>query len=243
MSIACWSGGPVSWARPPRRAAGSSCQSLTRAARDTASAATSANAARHGLETAMPERAATRKRMEKTMAAAPNVPTRLSSMISSLRSAVTPPPKPSAVSARPSSCRPPVRSIVAPTASPAATSSGSPSATVTTSTTPPIRPTAAPTTGKTRAPRRKLGAAAGLGPSRLSGMRVRKAVAAFRSSTTAPASALKGSSVLIASAPAACGRSRRGYRTFARPGQGMPEWQTPRRFGGRDEHSLVWQAF
>ena len=68
-----------------------------------------------------------RSRIDSTSADAPNAPMRLSRMISSFRSRVLPPPKPSAVSDSPSSCRQPVTSIVAASASAAASAGGRPS--------------------------------------------------------------------------------------------------------------------
>ena len=71
---------------------------------------------------------ALQRNANETMSAqTPNVPMRLSRMISSLRSRDAPPPKPSAVSARPSSCRQPVRSIVAASEIAAAGNGGTPS--------------------------------------------------------------------------------------------------------------------
>ena len=68
-----------------------------------------------------------RSRIDSASAQTPYVPVRLSRMMSSFCSRVLPPPKPSAVSARPSSCRQPVAAKVAATASAAADHAGSPS--------------------------------------------------------------------------------------------------------------------
>jgi hypothetical protein len=84
---------------------------------------------------------------ETTSASAPKLPMRLSRMISNLRSGVRPPPKPSAVSARPSSCSPPVSRIAAATVQTAATAAGSPRLRAAQNTAAASAPSTAPTTG------------------------------------------------------------------------------------------------
>ena len=91
-----------------------------------------------------------------TSATTPNVPLRLSFMISSLRSRVLPPPKPSAISATPSSCRLPVTRIAVASATIAASDGGRPSQSPIAKAMPASRPTMAPATGAAQIASAKL---------------------------------------------------------------------------------------
>ena len=126
-------------------------------AREAACAATSANSASPDAPTAAI--AAQRASSTMTSATTPNVPLRLSFMISSLRSRVLPPPKPSAMSATPSSCRLPVTRIAAASATIAASDGGRPNQALTAKAMPATSPTTAPATGAAHSASAKFGLA------------------------------------------------------------------------------------
>ena len=92
-------------------------------------------------------------------------------MISSLRSRVLPPPKPSAMSATPSSCRLPVTRIAAASATIADSDGGRPNQAVTAKAAPATSPTTAPATGAAQIASAKF---ASPKPSLAAGRRVKK---------------------------------------------------------------------
>ena len=166
-------GRPAPTARPSRRAGSRRCMTMGRTARDAAPAAIKARAAEPGP--GRPARAAARKPTLKTRASTPYVPMRESRMILSLAARVRPPPKPSATSASPSSCRAPVTKAAIASATRAHASGCRPSHEAAVRPAPAARPTAAPTMGKARAaPARFLSASALSGRT---GRRVRNAAA------------------------------------------------------------------
>src|SRR5207248_2761822 len=133
---------------PPARAAGNSRPSSAGVARAMAGAATRVRQRVPGGSSLTAASSSIRKRMRPM---APNVPMRLSLMIAS-RVAGSRPDNPSRQSARPSRCRPPVRSFHTVTVSSAA-SSGGKTRPVPASTAARTSPSAAPTTGNQGAAR------------------------------------------------------------------------------------------
>ncbi len=117
---------------------------------------------------------------QKIRARTPKLPIRLSDMISSERSLSNPPPRPSAVSARPSSCRPPEIRVIDKSASRIAAACGMPMVSAPTRTKTAIAPSKMPMTGKKRDASAREGLLTAGPPG--TGIRVRKPKQIWRSS-------------------------------------------------------------
>jgi len=116
-------GRPASAASPTLLAGGKLNMAAGNRARATACADISAAATRAGRS--IPAKAVARNATLRIRAMAPKLPIRLSCMIAQARSLSLPPPKPSAQSASPSSCNPPVSRMPAAIASNEAGPTGS----------------------------------------------------------------------------------------------------------------------
>ena len=117
-------GRPAAKDKPSCRAGGNRRMRMMGLRRETLAAATTASTPSVTLSEIKAVTASHRAPIDATSASTPKVPTRLSRMIESFCSMLRPPPRPSAVSARPSSWSPRVNQTEARTASSASTSAG-----------------------------------------------------------------------------------------------------------------------
>ena len=140
------SGRPAAAASPPALALGCSSMTTGIMAREVMAAAISTAMTWRGSH--IGARAIRRASSEVIRASAPKLPMRLSAMIASALSRSVPAPRPSAVSASPSSCRAPVSTTMVTIAISAEGRGGSPTSEAPPKASPASSPTTAPTSGK-----------------------------------------------------------------------------------------------